>query len=191
MKAKLLLTMALLALGAMPVRAEEEQPATYKWTVATDAVQWALLGCINASVEYCPGENWGFMAAMRYNPFTYLRGTEKQTQLRQATPVLGVKYWVDAPYEGWFMDGRVLASVYSVSNVFNSGCFDGQAIAAGIGAGWCRVLDERWRLSLGAGVLAALHDTTFYMGPVCGRISGHKRGPSLLPDLSVSINYLF
>ena len=183
--------MALLMVGALPVKAEEDEPATYKWAVGTDAAQWALLGCINASAEYCPGQHLGFSAAMRYNPFTYLRGTENQTQLRQATPVIGVRYWTDNPFEGWCIDGKILASVYSVANVFGSGCFDGQAIAAGIGAGWCKVLDGRWRLSLGAGVLAALHDTTYYMGPVCGRIIGRKRGPAVLPDLSVSINYLF
>ena len=185
------MTMAMLAICALPVNAEEDEPTTYKWAVGTDAVQWALLGCINASVEYCPGQHWGFTAAMRYNPFTYFRDTQEQAQLRQATPVIGARYWVDNTFDGWFVDGKLLASVYSVANVFGSGCFDGQAIAVGVGAGWCKILDERWRLLLGAGVLAALHDTTYYMGPVCGRISGHKRGPAVLPDLSISINYLF
>ena len=185
------MTMALLALAAMPAKAEEAQPATYKWAVGTDAVQWAALGCINASVEYAPGRHWGFNAGMRYNPFTYRRGAENQMQMRQATPVLGIKFWCDTTFCGWFMEGKILASVYSVANVCGSGCFDGQAIAAGVGAGWCKSMSDRWRLCIGAGILAALRDNTYYMGPVCGRISGRKRGPVLRPDLSVSINYLF
>ena len=191
MKAKILFAATILMLCAVPVQAGERADSTYRWSLGTDAVQWALLGCINASVEYCPGQHWGLMAGMRYNPFTYLRGSQYQTQLRQATPFAGVRYWVDTPFKGWYMEGKALASVYCVANVFGSGCFDGEAIAAGLGAGWCKALNERWRLTLGAGVLAVFHDTTYYMGPVCGRISDHKSGPAIMPDATVSINYLF
>ncbi len=191
MKTKLLLATTLLLLCAVPVQAGEKVDSTYRWALGTDAIQWAMLGCINVTLEICTGQHWGILAGMHYNPFTYMRGTASQTQLRQATPVIGVRYWVDTPFVGWYFEGKAMASVYSVANVLDSGCFDGQAIATGLGAGWCKELDKRWRLTVGAGILAALHDTTYYMGPVCGRISDHKRGPALLPDLSVSINYLF
>ena len=191
MKAKILFATTLLILCALPVQAGERADSTYRWALTTDAIQWAMLGCINASLEFCPGQHWSLMAGMLYNSFTYMRGTGNQTQLRQATPFAGVRYWIDSPFKGWYIDGKALASVYSVANVFNSGCFDGEAIAAGLGAGWCKALNRRWCLTLGAGVLAVLHRTTYYMGPVCGRISGHKSGPALLPDATISINYLF
>lgn len=185
------LAVAMLILFAQSARAaDNETAAQRRWAIGTDAVQWAMLGCINGEASYCLGHNWALEAGIRYNPFTFLKGSRRQTHLRQLTPSLGIQYWTDEIRHGWFIETKALAGIYSVANLCRDNYFDGQAVAAGIGGGWCKPFAERWLLSVGAGIMIVLHDTTYYMGPVCGRICGKEKGLAAVPDLSLKIIYL-
>lgn len=170
--------------------AEENTPARV-WAVGTDLADWAELICPNLELHYCGWDHLGLMAGFKYNPFTFRKGTPRQTQMRQATPFIGLRYWFDTPFEGWYAQGRLAASVCNVANVFCDKCLEGQLIALEAGGGWSRMLSERWNISLGAGIAAALHDTTRYLGPFCGRIDGRRRGFIVLPDITITISYLW
>ena len=162
-----------------------------RWAISTNLPTWGVLATLNTNMQVALDTHWSFTACVKYNPFTNKRGRADQFHLRQLTPSLGVRYWKDETFRGWFLEGKVLGSVYSVANICGSGCFDGQLIGVGLGAGWNKPLGERWALTLGAGVAAAYHNTTFYAAPACGRIVGRKKGAALfVSDLMVSINYL-
>ena len=162
-----------------------------RWELSTNLPTWALLGTLNADVHLALDNHWSIRAGIKYNPFTFYKHDARQFHLRQATPSVGMRYWFDTAYDGWFVGGKLMGSVYSVANICGSGCFDGKMAAIGIGAGWSKPLSERWSVSLGTAVAVGVHDTTYYAGPVCGRILSSKRGTAVfVPDVLVSINYL-
>ena len=198
MKLKLLLAALMLTIfetaatgGTVKDSACDTTALSHRWALSTNIPTWALLGTLNADAQLALDTHWSIRAGIKYNPFTFHKGDGRQFHLRQATPSVGVRYWFDSVYEGWFVGGKLMGSVYSVANICGSGCFDGQLAAIGIGAGWSKPLSERWALCLGTGAAVALHDTTYYAGPSCGRILGAKRGLAVfVPDVFVSVNYL-
>jgi len=195
MKGKLMIVAALLCtLNCAEASAQEQ--GDYKddysrWALSSNIPSWLLLGTINGDIHWSTGRHWSLQAGVKYNPFTYARGSENQTHLRQFTPSLGLRHWHQKPFEGWFSGIKLLYSTYSVANIAGLGFFDGNLAALALTGGWNKPLRQNLSLSLGAGIAAGLHSSTSYMGPVCGRITGNSRGIVVfIPDLYISIYYL-
>lgn len=167
---------ALLVLSSGTAMARERD-----WAVSTNIPTWALLGTINADIHYRTASHWSLEAGARYNPFTYMRGSERQTQLRQLTPYIGIRYWADTAFEGWYFASGLICSEYSVSYPPKEWFFDGDLAGIGFKLGYNRPVNGRLALSLGAGMAAAYHNTTYYCGPVCGRIYDKREGIALFP----------
>ena len=171
MKLKLLLAALMLTIfetaamgGTVKDSARDTTALSHRWALSTNIPTWALLGTLNADAQLALDTHWSIRAGIKYNPFTFHKGDGRQ--FHQKTWLICI-----------FFCG--------------SGCFDGQLAAIGIGAGWSKPLSERWALCLGTGAAVALHDTTYYAGPSCGRILGAKRGLAVfVPDVFVSVNYL-
>ena len=51
-----------------------------KFSISTDILGYAKLGTLNLDASYAVSRRWSLTAGMRYNPFTFARGTEKQFQ---------------------------------------------------------------------------------------------------------------
>jgi len=186
MKLKIIVAAALLALNSCaPAFAAQGES---RWSISTNIPTWLLLGCANADIHYKIADRWCLQAGVKYNPFTYAAGSERQTHLRQLTPSLGVRYWFDRARNRWFLGAKLLASEYSVSYPRGGHFFDGELAGAGLFGGYEYPISERLSLSLGAGAAVAYHRTTFYGGPVCGRITDRKKGVALFPsDILVSL----
>ena len=186
MKLKIIVAAALLTLtSCAPAFAAKQQS---RWSISSNIPTWLLLGCANADIHYMIADRWSLQAGVKYNPFTYAAGSERQTHLRQLTPSLGVRYWFDEAWSRWFLGAKLLASEYSVSYPRGGCFFDGELAGAGVTAGYVCPLSEELSLSLGAGAAVAYHRTTFYGGPVCGRITDRKKGVALFPsDILVSL----
>ncbi|MBO4558194.1 MAG: DUF3575 domain-containing protein [Bacteroidales bacterium] len=193
MKHKFLFAAAIMImLSGQGARAAESDTLRVRWAVSTNLPTWAALGSINAEAHYVFAPHWSACAGFKYNPFTWRAGTPRQVHLRQATGHIGVRYWFSEPWGGWFVGAKALASEFSIACPAKGRYYDGYLYGSGLCAGCCLPLCENLTLGLGAGVAAARHTTTFYMGPVCGRITGRERGWTLfLSDAIVSINYTF
>ena len=182
---KLIIAAALaISFWSMPVKAQEQS----QWAISTNIPTWALLGTLNAGVFYALDCNWSLDLGVKYNPFTYSRGSVNQTQLKQLTPSLGVRYWFDGVYDGWFTGAKLLYSVYNIAGIGTTGAFEGELSGAALVTGYNIEMNDCLALSLGCGLAAARHHTTFYEAPLCGRITGHKKGWLFFPsDLMVSL----
>lgn len=163
--------------------------STYHWRLSTNICDWAMLATINGEAEYCLTEHTSLLAGIKYNPFTYCRGTENQTCFRQATPYLGSRYWFSDTGRGWYAGGKILASVYNISSSLFGCYYEGELVGAGLNAGYSWRLSLHRHLSFGCGFLAAAHKTTRFAGAVCGRILDSRKGFILLPDLSLTIGF--
>lgn len=164
---------------AVPAKAQDRQS---QWAISTNIPCWALLGTLNAGVHYAIDCSWSLEAQIKYNPFSYARGSEKQTQLRQLTPSLGARYWFDTVYGGWFAGAKLLYSVYNVAGIASYGAFEGELAGAALLGGYNMELNDSLSLGLGCGIAAARHRTTFYAAPSCGRILSRKRGWCVFPS---------
>ena len=180
MKLKSLVAAAMLSLtSCAPALAAEHAG---RWSISTNIPTWLLLGTANADIHYKAASRWSLQAGVKYNPFTYAPGGERQTHLRQLTPSLGARYWLDEAGSGWVLGAKLLASEYSVSYPRRGRYFDGDLAGAAVSAGYDFPLDGRWSLTFGAGAALAYHRTTFYGGPVCGRIVDRRKGLALFPS---------
>jgi hypothetical protein len=167
-----------------------EADSTRRWAISTNICDWAMLCTLNADVSLATDAHTTIMAGLKYNPFTFYPGEEKQICLRHLVPYIGGRYWFGNIHSGCFAGAKLLAGVYNVSNVLCKGFCEGDLVAAGLNAGWSRHISDRWNLTFGLGFLAAAHRTTVYAGPVCGRILDKKRGFIILPDINLSIDLL-
>lgn len=152
------------------------------WCVSTNVPTWLLLGTANAELQLATGSHWSVQAGIKYNPFTYAAGTPGQVHIRQLTPSAGVRYWVDSVWHGWWTGTGIVVSEYSLALPCFEQYLDGNLAGAELLSGYDFALSDRLSLSLGAGVAAAFHRTSFYRGPVCGRLKDRRKGIAIFPS---------
>ena len=170
MRKQIAAALAAVIISAVPAMAAEDYS---KWAVSTNLPTWAALAGINAQIHFSCSRQWSLEAGFKYNPFGY---NGNQLRLKQATPCFGVRWWPAQVYEGWFAGARLLGSVYNVAGLGARGSFEGELAGAGLVAGYNMPISGNVSLSLGCGIAAAMHRTTFYEGARCGRILERKKG---------------
>ncbi|MBQ7253163.1 MAG: DUF3575 domain-containing protein [Bacteroidales bacterium] len=183
---KILLAAATLLIGSCaPAMARD---GVSRWCVSTNIPTWLLLGTANAELHLATGNHWSVHAGIKYNPFTYAGGTPDQLHIRELTPSAGVRYWADSVWQGWWAGTGIIVSEYSLALPFCGLYSEGNLAGAKLVSGYDFALSERLSLSLGAGVAAALHRTSYYEGPVCGRLKDKRKGVTVFPsDIIVSM----
>ena len=162
-----------------------------KWCISTNAPTWLLLGTANAELHLATGNHWSVQASIKYNPFTYAGGTPNQVHIRQLTPSAGVRYWIDSVWQGWWTGAGILISEYSLALPCRERYFDGNLAGVELISGYDFAISDRLSLSLGAGVAAACHRTSYYRGPVCGRLKDRREGIAVFPsDIIVAMRII-
>lgn len=168
----------------------EEADTTRRWAISTNICDWAMLGTMNLSASLAPGRRATVTAGIKYNPFTYYNRVGRAICFRQFTPYISGRYWFCEAYDGWFAGCRLIAGEFNMSNVFKNGYCDGDFVAAGIDGGYSRRISQRWNLTVAASLTTAAHKTTFYAGPVCGRILSRKKGLAVVPGFELTFDFL-
>ena len=66
-----------------------EADSTRRWAISTNICDWAMLGTMNMTASLALGNRATVMAGIKYNPFTFFKGEERQFCFRQITPFTG------------------------------------------------------------------------------------------------------
>ena len=75
-----------------------------------------------------------------------------------------------------------MVSEYSLALPCRERYFDGNLAGVELISGYDFTLSDWLSLSLGAGVAAAFHRTSYYWGPVCGRLKDRRKGVAIFPS---------
>ncbi len=91
-----------------------------RFSVSTNALEFANLGTINAELSYAPGQRWSINIGAKYNPFTFWDGEpEAQFQNRQRTIWFGARYWPWHVYSDWWIGLKTQAQEYNVGGILS------------------------------------------------------------------------
>lgn len=177
-----------------------------RYSVATNLVEWANLGTINAEAGVAVSRHFSVHAAARYNPWTFRPGnpddrltdplgdTELQFENRKQAYSLGVRYWPWYIYTGWWFYARGQYMEYNRGGLINHWAEEGDAYGLGLGFGYTYLLRKNWNIEFGAGVWGGYRDNTRYRCTNCGTVldQGTGKGGFFLPDdVFISLIYIF
>ena len=185
MKRLILIVVVLSAMG-IPASAQ-------RWSVSTNAVDYVNFGTLNIEGSASVAQHFTVFTGTRFNPWTINDGEENQKQNRQMTMYAGTRYWPWHIYSGWWTGIKTQYQVYNHGGILKQETEEGDAVGAGIGAGYTLMLNRHFNLELGGYIWGGYkYDYTVYSCPRCGRIIENGSKWFAAPDdVILSLVYIF
>lgn len=186
MRRILIICVAALTMGQVQLSAQ-------KVSVATDLLDYACLGTLNAEVSYSLSRHWSVTASVRYNPFTFHKGeADRQFQYRQQSYAIGARAWLWHTFSGWWFAGKLRYQEYNKGGIWSKETEEGDRAGAGIYAGYTYMLSRHFNIEFCAGLWSGTAWYRRYSCPACGLTVNSGRKWFLLPDdVMISIAYVF
>lgn len=150
-----------------------------RWSVSTNAAEWANLVTVNARVGVAVNQRWSLHLGGRYNPFTYHKGdSERQFQERQATVQVESRFWPWHVYSGWWIAAGVQYSRFNRGGLFGDReSEEGDAAGGSLAFGYTLMVSSWFNVEFGLGLWGGYKRYTKYECPMCGReISKGSKG---------------
>lgn len=187
---KKLLMVVFLALvvsfGARPAFAQ-------RVAISTNAGDWLFYGTINAEASVAVSQHFSINASGRYNPWTYAKGDrDNQSQQRQRSADLGMRYWPWHVYSGWFVGAKAQWQEFNRTGFNSRHTSEGTGYGAAISGGYSLLLTPHINMEFGLGVWGGYQKYTLYACPTCGRIIDQGSKWFFLPnEIIASVVYVF
>lgn len=166
-----------------------------RWSVSTNALQWATLGTINAEGGYSLNQNFSLSAGFAVNPWLVNSPTSIQMRNNQFGGYCGVKYWPWHVYSEWWFGAKIQYKQFEQVGILTSNLVKGDAIGAGLSAGYSFMLGNHFNLDLGVGVWGGkIVNYAKYKGNTTvdsKLLEQGSKGFVFLDNLILSIIYIF
>ncbi len=186
---KTILTAALaLACMASPLDAKAQ-----KASVATDLVGYMNLVTMNMEASLPVARHWSVNAAVRYNPFEFNLGRDKENaRNKQQAYAAGVRWWPWNVYSGWWLAGKVQYQEYNSGGILSAKTYEGDRFGTGFSGGYSYMLGKHFNLDFGLGFWGGIDKYVKYSCPVCGVSEDSGSKFFILPsDVMVALSYVF
>lgn len=154
-----------------------------EFAVSTNALSWANLGTINAEASIGTGRHISFNAGITYNPWQFTSPTYVELMNKQKGAYLGVKYWPWHVYSEWWIGAKLQYKNYEQIGLLSPERLEGNALGAGLAAGYSLMIGERFNLDFGLGMWAG-HNLTY-------KEHGGPKNFVFLDSVIVALVYLF
>lgn len=162
-----------------------------QFSVATNFLDYADFGTLNAEGDVAVGRRWTLTAGAKYNPFLFRQDTEP-VSARQRAFGAGVRFWPWHVFSGWWLAGKIQYQEFNRGGIRSARTNEGDRYGAGLSAGYSYMLHPHLNVSVGAGVWGGYERFTTYSCPVCGMTEGTGEKTFILPhDLTISLSYVF
>lgn len=175
---------------AVPVIANAQ-----RWAVSTNALQWAGLGTINAEGAYSINQHFSLNAGAAYNPWNVFSPTQLVMKNNQLGGYFGAKYWPWHVYSEWWFGAKLQYKQFEQVGIITSNLIKGDAIGAGVSAGYSFMLGNHFNLDLGAGVWGGkIFNYKEYKGNTTADsklVEQGSKGFAFVDNLILSITYIF
>lgn len=163
-----------------------------RFSVGTNAVEWAELGTINAEASMAVHQKLSIHAGAGINPWTFSKGDpEKQMENRSYDFWAGLRFWPWHVYSGWWAGGNFRYMLYNRGGVFNRKAEEGDAFQGGLFGGYSMMLSDQWNLDFGVGGWAGLKNYTLYDCPMCGMVIEKDKKFFIVPDVRIVLQFIF
>ena len=163
-----------------------------RFSVGTNAVEWAELGTINAEASMAVHQKLSIHAGAGINPRTFSKGDpEKQMENRSYDFWAGLRFWPWHVYSGWWVGGNFRYMLYNRGGVFNRKAEEGDAFQGGLFGGYSMMLSDQWNLDFGVGGWAGLKNYTLYDCPMCGMVIEKDKKFFIVPDVRIVLQFIF
>ena len=147
--------------------------------LATNLLDYANFGTINAEFGLSPYPKWSFYIKGRYNPFTFQINGQKQN--RVASCAVGSKYWFWYSNSGWFLNSNIVYSIYNTGGIIDEYAYEGDSYGITAGGGYALMLNKKWNLDFGVGVQGGFANYTKYACPKCGKVELKRKRFYVVP----------
>ena len=165
-----------------------------QFSVSTNLAGWADFGTANLEAGTAVARHISLHAGFRYNPWTFRPTTSEADQLQNRKRAFnaGIRWWPWHIYSGWWLGARGQWMEYNRGGIFSRSTEEGEAVGAGLSAGYTRMLHRNWNIEFGLGVWGGTTRYTTYACPTCGTVTDGGKKAFILPDdLMVSLIYIF
>lgn len=153
------------------------------------------LGTLNAQASFGLGRHWTATLQGRYNNWDYGSAEGGNPfQNRTRALALGARYWTWNTYSGWWLGTQARFEEYNRGGMFGKNeTEEGNAVGAGLSAGFSYMLSKHWNLDFGVGGWWGVTDYRTFACPRCGRVlrEGRKQFVSPSADCQVSVAFVF
>lgn len=162
-----------------------------KFSLATNALDYANFGTLNLDAEYAVSRKWSIGAGAKYNPFSF-ENSRGEFRSRQQTYSLRTRFWPWHTYSGWWISGKVQYQEYNVGGILSERTEEGDRFGLGVSAGYTYMLHPNLNLEFGLGIWAGVKDYAVYTCPTCGLTEERGIKGFILPnDIIIGISYVF
>lgn len=138
-------------LFTVPISAGEVE----KWSIGTNAIDWAEFGTINVEAGIPLSRHWSVVLGTKINPWQFKKtDPDYIIQDRKITGYAGARYWSWMVFSGFWAEGRIQYQKFDVGGLWRPSVDSGQAVGVGLSAGYTFMLSPHINLELGAGFWA-------------------------------------
>lgn len=123
-----------------------------KWAVSTNALTWVNLGTMNAEGSVSVDEHFTVNAGFTANPWKLTTPTNVEVMNRQYGGYLGAKYWPWHVYSEWWLGAKIQYKNFEQVGLLSQGLMLGDALGAGVSAGYSLMLGHNFNLDFGLGM---------------------------------------
>lgn len=163
-----------------------------RYTVGTNAIEWAELGTINLEASMSVHQKLSLHLGGGINPWTFNKGVaEKQMENRNYNAWVGLRFWPWHVYSGWWIGTNFRYMIYNRGGVFNRKTEEGNAYQLSLFGGYSLMLSDQWNLDFGVGGWAGYKNYTLYDCPMCGMVLEKNKKFFVIPDVRVTFQFIF
>ena len=174
----------------LPAAAAGQESA--RWSISTNAVDWACLLTANASAQFSVARHFTLEAQARWNPWTFNKTSEAQLQSRQRSFSLGARWRPWYTYSGWWMAARGQYKEYNYGGIGSMETEEGDAAGFVLSGGFSLQIKKWLNIDIGGGFWGGYKKYVRYACPYCGRRTDQGEKAFILPDeLLISAMFIF
>ena len=172
-----------------------QETIAQQWAISTNALSWASLGTVNLEGAYSINQHFSLNAGVAYNPWDVFAPTQLIMKNNQLGGYIGAKYWPWHVYSEWWIGGKVQYKQFEQVGILTSNLVKGDAIGAGLSAGYSFMIGNHFNLDLGAGIWGGkIINYKEYKGKTIDDSKLNEQGSKgfvFLDNLILSITYIF
>ena len=122
-----------------------------KVSLSSNLITWANLGTANLEGSISVHKNVTVFAGANYNPWEMRTISEVPLSNKQITGFVGAKYWPWHVYSGWWFGAKAQFKDFDTAGLISQNLISGQALGAGLSAGYSIMIGSHVNLDLGIG----------------------------------------
>ncbi len=188
---------------SIPVISNAQTGERRSFDISTNLLDWASLGTANLDFGASVARNFSLHLSGQYNPWEIEpeKGSIHLIENNRWSASIGARYWPWYVFSGWWVSAKVRYLDFTeFGTLSGSAGFDGNALGAGLSAGYTLMLTKNLNMEFGAGVWGNKYfsrtlydDPESYRSGAAGRDNApyHMNDYARMVDLNLSIHWIF